>query len=94
MKFISLSSGLLYSQSTTQCSSVFSGQMKVMVIYQLTQAYGMHGVSGTSFGPPLKFFHSDFDCFSCGLEFHGVLIISKRVIKYQTLRTLFYGSFE
>ena len=38
MKVFNLSSGLLHwYQSTTQCISVFSGQMKVMVINQHTQ---------------------------------------------------------
>ena len=38
MKIINLSSGLLHCyQSTTQCISVFSGQMKVMAMNQLTQ---------------------------------------------------------
>ena len=50
----------------------------------------MYGVSVISFGPPLKFFHPDFDCCDVVLNSSGPDNF-KRVIKYQTS---FHGGFK
>ena len=55
--------------------------------------YTMYGVSRTSLGLPLNFFHFEFDHFD--VDSNSIVSDNfKGVIKYQTFQTSFCGGFE